>query len=185
MARFLFRLPKTGIGWLACSILAFWLLQVAGVLLPASLWYEVNRVEVVEPVYAGGVVELSVSRSINRSFSGEYDVVIVDESSNAIVCENGGSLNYQPDRSLLNPLTLDWWLNASCPLVEGNYHMVTRWEIEWSPFDLWDKRVSADTFFSVLPARNEQSQAEPMLGVQLEILNQRVEELSTELEALK
>lgn len=186
--------PKTALGWLGFVVLLFWIGQAFGGLLPASLWYEVNRVAVIEPVYDGDEINLSVSREVKRPFDGEYDVIIVDEQTNSIVCENGGSLRYEPDRTLPKPLTLRWWINKECDLPPSEYYMVTRWKIEWSPFEFLDKHAMAETYFSVLP-NIQQSYAptvEPLVGVQVEMQQQAIEELveqvqelSTKLENLK
>lgn len=189
MYRFTIGRPRGFVQWFIASIVAFWLLQFGGALIPASIWYEVGRVEVIEPVYEGDEIRLQVSRKVNREFDGEYDVVIINDENYAIVCENGGSLRYSPERSLPDPLPLvEWWLNdPTCELPAGDYHMETRWKIEWSPFELLDKRVKVMTYFTVLPAESRApvQTSEPLLGVQLEMLQQQVQELSNELEVLK
>ncbi len=189
MHRFPIGRPRGFVQWFIATLIAFWVLQLAGRLIPASVWYEVGRVEVIEPAYEGDEIFLQVSRKINREFHGEYDVVIVNDETHEIVCENGGSLNYSPDRKLPDPVPLvNWWLNdPTCELPVGDYHMETRWKIEWSPFELLDKRVEFLTYFTVLPAesRAHLPPPEPLLGVQLEMLQMQVRELSDKLEALK
>ena len=99
MYRFTIGRPRGFVQWFIASIVAFWILQFGGALIPASIWYEVGRVEVIEPVYEGDEIRLQVSRKVNREFDGEYDVVIINDENYAIVCENGGSLRFPRHRS--------------------------------------------------------------------------------------
>lgn len=189
MYRFSFSRPRGVIQWFIAAIVAFWVLQFAGAFVPASVWYEVGRVEVVEPVYAGEEIHLSVNRKVKRSFDGEYDVVVVDEDTNTIVCDGGATLRYDPSRSLPKPVTLEWWIGEPCELDIGNYHMISRWKIEWSAFELLDKRVSVDTYFSVLPSDDANLPApEPLIileqSIQLEEQRGLIEGLQRQVETL-
>lgn len=185
MYRFSFSRPRGVIQWFIAAIVPFWVLQFAGAFVPASVWYEVGRVEVVEPVYAGEEIHLSVNRKVKRSFDGEYDVVVVDEDTNTIVCDGGATLHYDPSRSLPKPVTLEWWIGEPCDLQVGDYHMISRWKIEWSAFELLDKRVSVDTYFSVLPAGLEH---EPLIileqSMELEEQRSLIEGLQNQIQTL-
>lgn len=185
MYRFSFSRPRGIVQWIIAAIVAFWVLQFGGAFVPASVWYEVGRVEVVEPVYVGEEIHLSVNRKVKRPFDGEYDVVVVDEGTNAIVCDGGASLHYDPSRSLPKPVTLAWWVGEPCDLQVGDYHMISRWKIEWSAFELLDKRVSVDTYFSVLPAGLEH---EPLIileqSMELEEQRSLIEGLQNQIQTL-
>jgi len=162
------------------AIALLWAVQIGSKAIPASYWYEVGRVEVIEPTYEGDPIQLNVIREVKRTFDGEYSVQIVDKNANTIVCDGGSAIDYKPERNLPNPLTLDWWVGDPCDLPAGDYHMTTQWKIEWSPFELMDKLVEVDTFFSVLPSDGRLPEPDSQLGQQIQMLQQQVQELSQE-----
>lgn len=162
------------------TIALLWVVQIGSFFIPASYWYEVGRVEVIEPTYEGDPVYLSVIREVKREFEGEYDVLIVDENTNTIACDGSAAIRYRPERNLPKPLDLGWWVGDPCTLPAGDYHMTTRWKIEWSPFELMDKTVEVDTFFSVLPSNERLPEPDSKLGQQIQMLQQQVQELSKE-----
>lgn len=162
------------------AIALFWAVQLGSKAIPASYWFEAGRVEVIEPTYEGDPIYLSVIREVKRPFDGEYDVLVVDENTNTIVCDGSAAVHYLPERNLPKPLTLDWWVGDPCVLPAGDYHMTTRWKIEWSPFELMDKTVGVDTFFSVLPSGERLPEPDSQLGQQIQMLQQQVQELSQE-----
>lgn len=131
--------------------LLFWLMLVwlsvftTVVLWPASYWFEVTRIEVLD-TKEGEPVFMVVDRTIKRQFVGQYSLVVRKLTVNGwvIECATGPSaeIDYSPDSVLQDPLTLEWWTGSKCfDLGEGSYRLTTNWTILGGNL-LPDKRVS-------------------------------------------
>jgi hypothetical protein len=111
-------------------------------LAPASLWFEVRSVEVLDSVTDATPV-MVIDRIIHRDFSGTYtvDVEKLQPSGRfTVVCSARNSTNYRADAELPDPVTLDWWTwPVNCQIGPGQYRVETRWRIEPDFFP--DKQV--------------------------------------------
>lgn len=179
-------LPKTVVGWLGTAVAVFWALQFVGTVIPVSIWMDVRRVEVVEPVYEGETIRLIIDRTINRDFDGEFSVTVRNSSTNVVVCTGFGNLRYRTTAMLPDPVTLQWWVNSGQPcgnLPVGSYEMVTEWVVKWSPVRSINPRIEVDTLFSVLPRKQEPEGIS--MEMQLDTLQRQVQEISRALETNK
>lgn len=179
-------MPVTPVGRVAVFVLLlYWFWQAVGLLWPTSYWYTVERVEVIQPAYAYQDVHLSVLREVIRPFDGEYNVIVEDLKTKEIVCDGSAALEYQPERNLPSPLTLSWWVGDECLLPEGDYHMITDWEVKGTTFDAFDKDVIWDTYFSVLESPYSPEIEQQINNQIINRLSEQVEQLTQELEELK
>ena len=165
-------------------VLSGWgLLAVA----PAAIWYDAGTV-FVEDADVGTPPVVLYDGGPNMEFDGTYHVNLRDAVTNKVVDESpsGPPRPYRTgvDRG---DIDLEWWAPSfDYPIPVGRYYVETCWTVH-RPF--WgivpDKTVCADrsNVFTVHePYAVQQNAPEPMLGVQLQQLQQQVEELQQELE---
>ena len=141
-------------------LMALWLLAYGTAQLwPASFWFEVHSVNA-GPARVGESVPMLVNRETHRSFDGGWVATVKTwEDTGAVgsgwvvYCTATGSAKYTPDSRLPRGLTLSWWTDGKCPVLEaGRYVVSTTWVIQPSFSILPVKRVSADSnIFEVLP----------------------------------
>lgn len=82
-----------------------------------------------------GPLVLEVDREIHRPFNGAWNVTIRKRRNDAwtIYCSASGENDYDPNASLPEPVTLNWWTNRQClPLSPGVYSITTTWTIKGS-----------------------------------------------------
>lgn len=95
---------------------------------PASYWYELHSVEVLD-AKVGAPVEMFVRRDIHHDFIGYFHVIVRRSTDDGwvVVCNGTGGGDYRQDAVLPLPLTLDWWTNGACPTltVPGHYVIST------------------------------------------------------------
>lgn len=112
-------------------LILLWGLFLVSWAFPASWWFEVPRLRVMDGV-AGAPIVMEVDRKIHRPFSGEWSVLVRKKRGEhwVVACPSYGMGNYRPDAELPEPLTLNWWTDGACPtLVAGTYLMTTSWSI--------------------------------------------------------
>ena len=146
---------RTAINYLSFVFAGLTLLVAATAmqLWPASWWFEVDSVRVLDS-QVGSPVVMVVNRTINRDFVGDWTASIrrLENGKWVPYCTATGSTNYQVDSELPDPLTLKWWTAPDChPLEAGKYIMRTTWRINLTGF-LPDKDVQATSnIFIVSP----------------------------------
>lgn len=120
---------------------------------PGSYWLDVRSVRVFD-ARAGEPVLMTVDRTIRHDFQAEWVVSIRRFEPHGIVayCTARGTVDYQTDSALPDPLKLRWWTYPDChPLPPGKYTMRTTWNIAGNGL-LPSKRVSADAgIFEIRP----------------------------------
>lgn len=94
------------VGWLVIILLL--------PLVPASLWYSLNSIEITDQYDENGHRIIQVDREIHRDFKGFWEVeeqILVDAEKGLYttvrVCY--GEANYKADKSLPDPTTQEWW----------------------------------------------------------------------------
>jgi hypothetical protein len=146
---------------------------------PASFWFEVDQMEVTDGYPGENLVIFD--REIDRAFHGSYHVEIRDVSRE-IICTGGDTLQYVPESTLPERITLDWWSNGGCnELPPGVYTLSTTWVIDEIP--LFNKRVTARSkpFTVVDPTGESKTQIEFEQAIQ----EQLIENLQSETRSLK
>lgn len=101
----------------------------------ASSWFEVRSVFVSDTV-VGVPAKITVDRSINQPFIGEWTVTIrqLNERGYAAFCSATGQVRYSPGAVIPPNADLDWWTwPTKCNLPAGRYHVDTAWQIELAP----------------------------------------------------
>jgi hypothetical protein len=113
-------------------IMCLWLALYAGAhLWPASWWFEVRKVQVLD-AQANSEITMLVDREIHRQFVGEWVSTVrrVEPKSLELYCSGSGRANYRPSNDLPDVVTLDWWTGGSCKtLPSGDYVIDTTWQI--------------------------------------------------------
>lgn len=78
-------------------------------------------------------LKMNVIREIHQDFRATYFVEVRTFPQRAVVCTASDTINYTPESSLPDDLTLEWWANdAECSgpdLKPGEYVIITTWEI--------------------------------------------------------
>ena len=132
--------------WTFAATSALVLFWTAAHLWPASWWFSVERV-VVFDAPAGASVVMQADRTIRRPFAARWHVLVrrATPTGWGIVCAASGGGDYRPDATLPDPLTLHWWTNGQCPMIQepGQYMVSTIWTI--SAGITGDKRVLAES----------------------------------------
>lgn len=103
---------------------------------PASWWLEVRDVRVSDAGVNEPVV-MAVDRSVNRSFTATWTVVVRrwEFEGWSVACQTTSQSNYEPGAVLPERLTLSWWTSGACAdLKPGRYSMTTIWRIDPPPF---------------------------------------------------
>ena len=99
---------------------------------PITYWYELRSVSVAD-AHAGQPIILRVDRSINHSFVGEFDVILrrLTPDGWQVVCTGDGGGDYRTDSALPDPLTLEWWSNGGCTVIDqpGKYMVSTTLQV--------------------------------------------------------
>ncbi len=100
--------------WVIILTSPFLLRQAAGIL-PASIWYELHRVEVTDEFDADGGRILSIDRDIHKVFKGNWstteEILLEYNGGFTTVRKCIGEATYRPDKELPEPVTLDWWID--------------------------------------------------------------------------
>lgn len=100
--------------------------------MPGWFWLEVDDVFVHDTI-ADSTPKMTVERTIHRPFVGFWAVNVKREGNNgfSFACGSSGTIDYQPDVQLPDPLTLDWWTYPiPCNLGPGRYRVDTTWTID-------------------------------------------------------
>jgi hypothetical protein len=169
-----------------------WLVVVPVVLvmylLPASIWYEIKSVTVLDGT--AGNIHMSVDRTIHRAFQGEYYTSVRSMPDRSVVCAGGSDIAYDPRSSLPDPLTLAWWTGGACDttpaLKPGPYVLVTTFEVDAVPFFTKYVEVTSPVF-NVLDNK-EEMQIEFEQNIQRQVIENLIGEtrsLKREIESLK
>lgn len=112
---------------------------------PASYWFDVRAVYVTDAM-AGQAPLMRVDSFIHRPFEGMYRVELERKVLDGYVSEPDrfrpaiGSVSYNPDAALPEPLTLDWWaFPETWRPPSGVYRIETCWTI--NPDWWWPRRT--------------------------------------------
>jgi hypothetical protein len=109
---------------------------------PASWWYEIRSVRVVDST-VGETPIMHIDRTIHQDFLGTYIVDVEQMQMDGrftVVCSAYARTFYRSDAVLPEPVTLDWWSwPIKCALLPGRYRVETTWLIETPLFP--DKRA--------------------------------------------
>lgn len=121
------------------GIIYFVLIPTVQTMLPASLWFEVHRVDIEDTAFGEDPV-MVVDRTINaeRPVQGSWTVKVYNATDEDSVCANSGATLYRPEARIKNPIRLfSWWMAAPgqkpenvClvwPLPPGKYCVLTAW----------------------------------------------------------
>lgn len=125
-----------------------WAMFVISWLLPASLWFTVAHVRVLDSK-VGEPILMEVSREIHQPFFAEWVVVVRRERRGRwiVVCPSIGQTDYRIDADLPDPLTLEWWSNGDCgALPPGHYMVTTTWSIYPKQMPAKQVRVESNEF---------------------------------------
>lgn len=135
------------------AALAFWLLLIPFILsniIPASNWFEVNRVFFSDSV-TGHPPHLTVDRIIHRQFRGSWDAEVKREDGSVFdshcLRHSPVPFDYKPTARIPPDADLRWWLeippNRDCRWEPGRYIVETTWRIYlWLGVTLKVKSVS-------------------------------------------
>lgn len=96
---------------------------------PATWWLDVARVKVFDSE-AGQPIHMEADRTIRRPFSGEWSAIVRRKRGKhwVVNCTAFGMGDYRPDAALPDPLTLDWWTDGACSVLQaGTYLLTTSW----------------------------------------------------------
>lgn len=102
-------------------------------IIPASNYYELRSVEIHDTV-VGRSPTMIVDRTIHRQFEGRPVVEVLRVNGSTFEAwwqcnpNISGERTYYPDRTLPDPLTLDWWMIIPpnrCTLAPGQYKTTT------------------------------------------------------------
>ena len=108
-----------------------WLASLATVhFWPPTWWLEVKSIYI-SNTKVGEPIGMAVDRTINRSFSANWNVTIRQWNGGFHVwCNANGSGAYRVDAILPANLDLQWWSAGKChPLPVGKYQVSTSWTI--------------------------------------------------------
>ncbi len=112
------------------EILSYWALAVMVAALwlwPAEFWMDVRSVEVTDAPPGESLIILD--REVHRDFEGRYTVTLRD-TAQRVVCTASEGLSYQEGAAVPDAISLDWWTNGKCSVLEpGAYTMTTAWTI--------------------------------------------------------
>jgi len=117
-------------------------------LLPPSLWFKVNSVNVSNSV-VGVPPVMVVDRVISRAFLADWTVTVMRKGQNGFYsdCAAHGQTDYTPESELPTDLTLDWWTwPDKCPLKEGEYYIRTLWDLRVLGGLTKEERVTSNIF---------------------------------------
>ncbi|MGB0855386.1 MAG: hypothetical protein ACPGSI_18965 [Pikeienuella sp.] len=142
--------------WAAVLWLATFLVFTASwALFPASFWFEVRRVEVLQQTTPDGFNLLAVDREIHRPFLGTWHATVRSLPGNTVVCQGSGGTTYRPGSDLPQPLNMGWWIDdPDCrtggALRAGEYYLSTTWTVQNPWGILPDRKITIDSnVFSV------------------------------------
>lgn len=128
-------------------------------LLPASLWLEVETVQIAN-AHPGESPAMVVRRTIKRPFVADWVVTIRRKGPDGfeVYCNAFGRSDYSPAAAMPKNLDLNWWIGGKpCPLVPGDYIAITSWQINLPGG--FDKTVSAAS--NLFEVRHERSADKP------------------------
>jgi hypothetical protein len=102
-------------------------------LLPASYWFEVESVHIVDADEGDSRI-IVVERLIKRDFDATWHAEVERWNRGGFTliqsCTANGRNSYSTDNALPNPVTLDWWLfPVQCELPPGQYRLDTTWTL--------------------------------------------------------
>ncbi len=107
---------------------------------------------VVPDFVVGTMPEVQYTRTIHQEFDGRYSVEIKSVADGGTRCHGSGNSLYEPGETLVDPVTLDWYVNSVCSymLAPGQYIAETHYQIarEGLPDRFYD---TASNVFNVLP----------------------------------
>lgn len=122
------------LGWAA--------LLVALPLWPASWWYSLNSIQVLDSRAVDGARLIEVDRVVHRPFLGDW---VVEEQVQgpegwATIERCVGSDYYRPDKAPPSPATVGWWKGRNCwaeptPAAVGPHRLCTTVKVmpDWAP----------------------------------------------------
>lgn len=108
-------------------------------------WMRVNSVTVPDTA-TGQLPQMAVDRQIIRPFQGTWHVMVRRQQGEfwAVTCAASGGGNYRTDAVLPDPVTLAWWTEGKCVVLEpGKYQISTSWNI--SPKSGAEKRLLVES----------------------------------------
>lgn len=117
-------------------------------LAPATDWLSVKEMHVYD-AWAGEPPYLSVNRTINRPFYGEWIATVRRASYGtlAFACIAEGRASYATDARFPPDMTLDWWtFPTKCRLEPGRYRLDTEWRISPPNHPQKQLRVQSNIF---------------------------------------
>lgn len=116
--------------WYAVAV--GWILLVGLPLIPAYIWFEVDRVHVYDTV-AGQNPMMAVKRAINLPFRGRWTATVLRQNPDGsfyTYCVSTGENDYRPENHLPLVTNLDWWTwPVKCELPVGTYKLNTLWTL--------------------------------------------------------
>lgn len=128
--------------WPVFIAMTIWLILWAGLhLMPASWWFDVRYIQV-KNAQADQPVHMIVDREIRHDFYGQWSVHLRRMRPGGwetITCGDGAN-TYRTTSVYPNPLTLQWWTDGDCGVLEpGQYQLSTQWVIY--PGGLWPPKT--------------------------------------------
>lgn len=133
--------------WLATIGIA-WVLLVTVALWPASWWFSVNGLTVLD-AKPGVSPVVVIDRVIHRDFRAQWVVTVMRQGANGFYtyCTARGENDYRPDAALPDVVDLDWWTTPKrCKLQVGTYYVKTLWTIHVPGLPAKEVRVQSNVF---------------------------------------
>lgn len=127
---------------------AIWLALAVVVLWPASWWFSVESLTVLDADQGNSPVVI-LDRTIRREFHGQWVVTVMRQGTNGFYthCTAGGENDYRPDAALPDVVDLDWWMTPTrCSLPPGLYYVKTLWTINRPGLPAKEVRVQSNVF---------------------------------------
>ena len=130
------------------TMLALVMIGIGAWFLPASFWFDVRNVQVLDTVH-GASPAMVIERTIHRPFTADWTVSVlrISEDGTSAYCSVEGHNDYVPGAVIPPGVNLDWWTwPERCELEVGQYVVRTLWEIRLFGFLSKDIRITSNPF---------------------------------------